>query len=47
MAHARKKLGMLLGGVGIWDEGCSGCKIAWHHPVSGDPGGRPRWDAYK
>ena len=25
---------MLLGGPGIRDDGCRGCKIAWYHPVS-------------
>jgi len=39
--------GMLLGGAGIGDDGSRGCKTAWHHPVSRDPGGRPRRDARK
>jgi hypothetical protein len=38
----RKKLCMLSGGGEIGDEGGRGCKTALHHPVSGDPGGRPR-----
>jgi len=28
---------MLLGGAGIGDDGCRGCRIARHRPVSDDP----------
>jgi hypothetical protein len=45
-AQARS-VAMLWGGAGIGDDGCRGCKIAWHQPARSDPGGRPRRDACK
>ena len=47
MAHTSKKLGMLVGGAGIGDDGWRGCKLAWHQPVRSDQGGQPRREACK